>query len=408
MTGFNLSPLLHMVIMAFITALLPLSWVWLRQGSAANQAAARLRALSLVTLFLTFDLVLFGAFTRLTDSGLGCPDWPGCYGHVSPLQAQAHIDAAQAALPSGPVTTTKAWIEMLHRYFAAGIGVLTLTLALFSTWLKRRQPAVNIVLPWATFAWVCVQGAFGAFTVTLKLMPLVVSLHLLGGMTLLALLLAQARSAKTLIQPAGPGSSTQASISNTNEHAQSLKYAPSLNSLDSIEIPVGLRRRLLLGALVLVMQIALGAWVSSNYAVLACTSFPSCQGSFWPEMNFAQGFELMRHLGVKADGQFLDFSALTAIHYGHRLMAYLVFALLGWVAWGLIRHARTEAQATGLRRPAKMLLHLLLWQLLTGAANVLFSWPLAAALAHTAGAAGLVLVLTHLILTTRNTTNEQS
>jgi heme a synthase len=382
MTGFNLAPLWHVLLMGAVIALAPLAWVWLRQGNAANKAQRRLQALTLVTLFLTFDLVLFGAFTRLTDSGLGCPDWPGCYGQLSPLNTQAklHIDAAQAALPSGAVTTTKAWIEMLHRYFAAAIGVLTFTLAAFSSWLRRTDPRIPQALPWLSFVWVCAQGAFGAFTVTLKLMPLVVSLHLLGGMLLLALLLAQSRSAAQV-------------------HAQVDAHHPRRSGRISVE--PALRRWLALCGVVLPLQIALGAWVSSNYAVLACTSFPACQGSLWPSMDFAQGFELARSLGRTSDGQFLDFQALTAIHYVHRLMAYAVFAVLGVAALRLIRHAKNHADAASLRRPAKMLLHLLLWQLLTGVANVALNWPLAAALAHTAGAAGLVLVLTQLMLATQ-------
>ena len=131
---FDLTPALRLMLMGLAVALGPLAWVWLRNKQAP--AAQRLRVLTLVTLFLTFDLVVFGAFTRLTDSGLGCPDWPGCYGSASPLGAQVHIDAAQSAMPTGPVTHPKAWIEMIHRYLATGVGVLILTLALAS-WVAR-------------------------------------------------------------------------------------------------------------------------------------------------------------------------------------------------------------------------------------------------------------------------------
>ena len=133
-TLYDLSPALRLMLMGLAVALGPLAWVWLRNKHAP--AAHRLRVLTLVTLFLTFDLVIFGAFTRLTDSGLGCPDWPGCYGSASPLGAQLHIDAAQTAMPTGPVTHPKAWIEMIHRYLATGVGVLILTLALAS-WVAR-------------------------------------------------------------------------------------------------------------------------------------------------------------------------------------------------------------------------------------------------------------------------------
>ena len=197
---YDLSPALRLMLMGLVVALGPLAWVWLR--SRQSPLPHRLRVLTLVTLFLTFDLVLFGAFTRLTDSGLGCPDWPGCYGKASPLGAHAEITQAQSAMPTGPVTLPKAWIEMIHRYLATGVGVLILTLAAV-TWLawrqarKRATPGAaqpSVLQPWwptFTLVWVCLQGAFGALTVTMKLFPLIVTLHLLGGLVLLALLRAQ-------------------------------------------------------------------------------------------------------------------------------------------------------------------------------------------------------------------------
>ena len=154
--------------------------------------ARRLQALTVLVLFLTFDLVLFGAFTRLTDSGLGCPDWPGCYGNASPSGAHAQIEQAQAAMPTGPVTHGKAWIEMIHRYVAMGVGVLILTLAAGTWALRRRGAAVSPWWPTITLVWVCVQGAFGAWTVTMKLFPAMVTMHLLAGLVLLALLCRQA------------------------------------------------------------------------------------------------------------------------------------------------------------------------------------------------------------------------
>src|SRR5215217_6897247 len=168
----------------------PLAWVWLRNRGAG--AGRRLQALTVLTLFLTFDLVLFGAFTRLTDSGLGCPDWPGCYGNASPTGALAQIRAEEARMPTGPVTHGKAWVEMVHRYLATGVGVLITTLAI-ATWLQRKR-GVPVQPRWPAFtlAWVCLQGAFGALTVTMKLFPAIVTMHLLGGMVLLALLAMQA------------------------------------------------------------------------------------------------------------------------------------------------------------------------------------------------------------------------
>ncbi len=353
---YDLSPALRLMLMGVVVALAPLAWVWLRNARA--EPARRLQALTLVTLFLTFDLVLFGAFTRLTDSGLGCPDWPGCYGTASPAGAHAQISEAQAQMPTGPVTEAKAWIEMGHRYLATGVGVLILTLA-GATWLQRRRPA--LVSPWwpaATLAWVCVQGAFGALTVTMKLFPAIVTLHLLGAMVLLALLCRQAVAYEHAQRGAGPVVVLRAD-----------------------------RAWLKAGYGLLWLQIALGGWVSTNYAVLACNSFPACQGSWWPSMDFAQGFELWRELGKTGAGDHISFAALTAIHYAHRLMAYLLVPLFAALAWRLHR-------SPDLRRQARWIAGLVLWQLATGLSNVVLGWPLVAAVSHTAGAAALVVVLT--------------
>jgi len=389
---YNLSPALHLMLIGLVVAMGPLAWVWVRNRKAP--IAQRLQVLTLITLFLTFDLVLFGAFTRLTDSGLGCPDWPGCYGHASPLGAQQPISAAQAAMPSGPVTDSKAWIEMIHRYLATGVGVLILTLAVV-TWLARRfgqrgaqqfsvgpphpstlrqaqdrpgsgqtgytEREANILSPWwptLTLVWVCIQGAFGALTVTMKLFPLIVTLHLLGGLILLALL-----------------------------RVQAVRYAQAQG--ESLLVPLPRATWLLLAATfaLLWLQIALGGWVSTNYAVLACTDFPACQGSLWPQMDFREGFTFWRALGAGLDGDNISFQALTAIHYVHRLAAYPVFAALL-----LLAHKLRPIPA--MRSYALWIGGLALWQFATGLSNVVLGWPLVAAVAHTGGAAALVVVLT--------------
>jgi len=354
--GFEFAPVLRFALLAAVLALGPLAWWWLRhRGSDPRR---RLHALTLLTLFLTFDLVLFGAFTRLTDSGLGCPDWPGCYGSASPFGASEQIERAQATLPSGPVTHGKAWIEMVHRYLAAAVGVLILAMTLFS-WRLHRTGAPSPWWPSATLVWVCLQGAFGALTVTMKLYPAIVTAHLLGGLALLALLAAQQEA-----------------------------FEPR---------PLVLQRALWLGscavALLAIMQIALGGWVSTNYAVLACTDFPTCQGSWWPAMDFAHGFTLQRELGSTAQGGWLPFAALTAIHYTHRLAAYVLLAALALLAWRL--------QAAGQRRFAFGLALVALWQLASGLSNVVLGWPLVAAVAHTGGAAALVVLLTVLLVRAR-------
>jgi cytochrome c oxidase assembly protein subunit 15 len=324
----------------------------------------RLQALRIFTLWLTFDLILFGAFTRLTDSGLGCPDWPGCYGNTSPVGAGQAIAVAQAAMPTGPVTQAKAWIEMLHRYLATGVGALILLMTGTAWWVWYRAARsgaaapVKTLSPWwatATLLWVCLQGAFGAWTVTWKLFPAIVTLHLVGALVLLALLCVQ-------VVRGAPG------------------WQP-------IELPASVRRAALWAAGLLALQIVLGAWVSTNYAVLACSDFPQCQSRWWPEMNFTQGFELWRHLGMTAAGEPISFAALTAIHYVHRLMAYLVLVTLAVLAWQLNRRS-------GWRQASRVLAALVGLQLATGLINVVLGWPLLAALLHTGGAAALVLTLT--------------
>ncbi len=362
----NWQPVLQLMLLGAVLALGPLAWVWAR--THADGGGRRLQVLTLLTLFLTFDLVLFGAFTRLTDSGLGCPDWPGCYGSASPLGARAQIDAAQSALPSGPVTHGKAWVEMLHRYLASAVGVLIVAMALLSwqQWraARRAGTAAPRLSPWwatATLAWVCLQGAFGAWTVTLKLYPAIVTAHLLGGMALLALLAVQAWGGA---------------------------------ARERVDLGVPLRGGLVAVAALAALQIALGGWVSTNYAVLACSDFPTCQGRWWPAMDFAQGFALLRPLGVGSDGGWLPFEALTAIHMLHRLVAVLLLV-------ALLALAARLARVPALKRPALGLVAVAAWQLASGLGNVVLGWPLVAAVAHTGGAAALVLLLTRLLVGTR-------
>lgn len=368
----DLAPLARLVLLAFVLALFPLAWVWLRrpQASALSGPAGvsgagtllqtRLATLTALTLFLTFDLIVFGAFTRLSDSGLGCPDWPGCYGEVSPWGAKAAIHAAQTAAPGGPVTWSKAWIEMIHRYLAMAVGMLILVMAAVA-WRARRGLPFSPWWPTLTLVWVLVQGLFGKYTVTLKLYPAVVSLHLLGGLLLLVLLA-----------------------------AQHVAFKPALPS-QALLMGQGLRRLAWAAAAVLLVQIALGAWVSTNYAVLACTGFPACNGQWWPEMDFAHGFTLLRGLGEGVDGRGLTLQALVAIHMAHRLFALVAALVLGLLAWRLWRGPGFQ------RRFGAVLGGLLVLQLFSGLSNVVLGWPLLAALGHSAGAAGLVLTLALLL-----------
>jgi cytochrome c oxidase assembly protein subunit 15 len=354
--AYNLAPLLGILGAGTLIALVPLSLFWRRrQGDAP---ALRLQAFAWLVLFLSFDLVLLGAFTRLSDSGLGCPDWPGCYGHASPLGASEHIAAAETAVPTGAVTVTKAWIEMLHRYSATAIGLLVIALLVLALRESRRSGG-RISARWAaiTFVWICMQGAFGALTVTMRLYPAIVTLHLLAGFGLLVVLALQA------------------------EH-----YAPR-----PITLSAALRAGLIAVAALTVVQVALGGWVSSNYAVLACRDFPTCQGSWWPPMNLAEGFDVVRPLGQSGDAGYLPFAALTAIHLAHRLGALVLLPALLALAW------RLHVAGPEMRPWALGLLGLTAWQTASGLSNVLLGWPLAAAVAHTGGAAALVVVLTVLL-----------
>ncbi|MFZ4481166.1 MAG: COX15/CtaA family protein [Rhodoferax sp.] len=368
-TLYDLSPLAPLMMVGLLLALGPLAWVGYQQRRATPRR--RLQALTMLTLFLTFDLVMFGAFTRLTDSGLGCPDWPGCYGNASPIGADADIAAAQSAMPGGPVTHGKAWVEMIHRYLATAVGVLILVLTA-AAWLGRlkggRDALRDAISPWwptLTLAWVCLQGAFGALTVTMKLFPAIVTLHLLAGLLLLALLCWQMVSAA---------------------------------QLDGARLPTalapGLRWLLWLTLAALLLQITLGGWVSTNYAVLACNDFPRCQGSWWPLMDFQQGFEVWRELGFTAGGEFINFAALTAIHYVHRLAAYPVLLLLALLAWRL-------NALPGLRKASRWMAALTGLQLATGMSNVVLDWPLLAAVLHTGGAAALLVVMTWTLASSR-------
>lgn len=342
--------LLQLGLIGLTIALLPLSYVWVKADDD------KFRKLVWMTTFFTLDLVMFGGFTRLTDSGLGCPDWPGCYGTSSPFVAHAAISAAHLAMPSGPVSMSKAWIEMIHRYFAMAIGVLIIAQVLIA-WVARARRRPLSVSPWwptGLLLLILVQGAFGAWTVTMKLQPVIVTIHLLLGLTLLG----------------------------------SLGWlAARMTPLPAYDPEAGRHRAAALAALLLlVVQIALGGWVSTNYAVLACTDFPTCNGQWVPPMDFAHGFHLWRALGMAGDGEAITQDALVAIHWTHRTFAFVVIAFLVAFAWRMRRYA-------SLRRPADGVLLVVAIQFVTGLTNIVLQWPLPVAVAHNGGAAILLLLL---------------
>ena len=309
------------------------------------------RKLVLIALGLTLAVVVLGAYVRLADAGLGCPDWPGCYGQLSPSHAADEIARAQAIAPDGPVSVPKAWKEMVHRYLAATLGVIILVIAGIAL-RHRHDPAVRPVIALALVGVVIFQGLLGKWTVTLLLKPAIVTGHLIGGMTTLALLavlaLRAVRADRHTVTP------------------QVLRWAR-------------------IGLVLVAVQIVLGGWTSTNYAALACSDFPTCHGQLWPTMDIGNAFHVLRELGMTADGQMLSNDALTAIHWMHRIGAVAVTAGLLMLSVRLSR--------AGLASLAAAVLGVLSLQLALGIANVLLSLPLPLAVAHNAGAALLLLTL---------------
>ena len=364
------STLVQLALSGMLAAILPLAMVWM------SSDPHKYRKLVWLTAFLTFDLIVFGAFTRLTDSGLGCPDWPGCYGAANPFIAHEQISAAEALMPTGPVTVVKAWIEMIHRYLAMGVGYLCMALmgTAWLQWRKTKREEFRPGMPTLLFVAVCVQGAFGAWTVTLKLQPVIVTIHLLLGMGLLAIMCwLGARQNRAV---ASKGASLAASAA---------QFGPART----------LRILAIVSAAVLGLQIALGGWVSTNYATLACADFPLCAGQVIPEMDFEHGFTLWRELGKTAAGHYLPFSALTAIHWVHRNFAYVVVAVVGFTAWRAMG-------VPALRGTGRNIAIVLALQVAAGIATVYFAFPLAIAVLHNAGAALLVALVAMLNYQTKH------
>jgi cytochrome c oxidase assembly protein subunit 15 len=311
---------------------------------------ARFTRLIRATAILTFVLIVLGAFVRLSDAGLGCPDWPGCYGNLTPAHSVEDIRAAEAVQPGGPVTLAKAWKEMVHRYLAMIVGSLIAAIT-FAAVRNRRVWSQGVALPMVLSASVIFQAALGAWTVTLLLKPAIVTAHLLGGVLILAMLtwLWQRQ------RDAGAWS------------------APILDAHP-------LRVFALIALLTIFAQITLGGWVSTNYAALACADLPTCHGAWIPPMDFANAFHVIRPLGVGPDGELLTHEALRAIHWTHRVGAIVTVLIVGAFAWRLHRFDSG-------RRASRMLGALLALQIVLGLLNVAWSLPLAVAVMHNGVAA---------------------
>jgi len=316
---------------------------------------------------LCFALIMIGAWVRLTDAGLGCPDWPGCYGKLSPVQAKAQIAQAVAEQGGdhGPVSLGKAWREMIHRYIATGLGFLIIGIVLMA-WRLRHRLEQSPWLATFTLGVVILQGLFGKWTVTLLLKPAIVTGHLIGGLLTFSLLFWLWLRTRQAIEAVG----------------------------SRLKVPVkpptyGLQWFARLALLAVGFQIALGGWTSTNYAALACPDFPTCQEQWVPRVNFSDAFHVVRELGKTAQGDMIDLPALTAIHLSHRLGAVLVLMIIGLLAFFCFR----QGVAT---REARWLLLMLALQWALGISNVIFDLPLWVAVGHTGGAV-VLLALTLLL-----------
>jgi cytochrome c oxidase assembly protein subunit 15 len=315
------------------------------------------RRLALAGVLLALVVVVLGAWVRLSAAGLGCPDWPGCYGHLSAGSAADNVDAVNQAFPHRPFEYHKAIKEMVHRYFASGLGFLILVLAGLAI-SNRKDPEQPVALPLALVALVIFQGLLGMWTVTLLLKPLIVVLHLIGGLSTLSLLGWLAMSPSKAPERWSPASA-------------------------------GLRKLAVVGLAVLALQIMLGGWTSSNYAAFACPDFPTCQNSYWPHMDVKDAFVLWRGLGIDYEGGVLDHPARVAIHFVHRLGAIAAAIILGVLSFLALRRGTTPA----IRTAGVILGLVLVAQLFLGPIMVMRALPLALATAHN-GVAALLLLAT--------------
>jgi len=346
------------------------------------------RRINLLTLLLCFGVVVFGAYVRLSDAGLGCPDWPGCYGHLTVPEAEHEVAAAAERYPQRPVEAPKAWKEMIHRYIASTLGLLIVGLAVLS--LRLRAAGAPRRLPWLLVGLVVFQGILGMWTVTWQLKPLAVTAHLLGGMATLALLLWMYLSVRR--EAGGERRESEPLREHRSERHVAFALARETAAPTvAIAAPAPPRIRLFAGLALtlLVAQVFLGGWTSTNYAALACPDFPTCHGSFWPETDVATAFTLWHGLGINYEYGILDARARVTIHHFHRVGALVVaVALLLLGGWLLRRGPAPRWKTLGAAVLAALLL-----QLSIGVGVVVLQFPLGLAAAHNAGAALLLAVL---------------
>lgn len=310
------------------------------------------KRLILLGAILALCVVVLGAYVRLSDAGLGCPDWPGCYGTLTVPESKAAIANAQISYPESVIEVGKAWKEMAHRYLAGTLGLIVFGIAVIS-WKMRKR--VSIFVPTILLILIIFQALLGMWTVTLLLKPVIVTAHLIGGMSTLALL--------TWLAHRHYGYSSGSIISYPNT-ALSIRF----------------------GLVILFIQIFLGGWTSSNYAALACTDFPTCHGAWWPQMQIEEGFSFFRNLGKNSNGETISLAALTTIQWVHRLGALVTFLYLGFLSISLFKYWQ-------LQRLTIILIVLLSIQISLGIANLLLHLPLVLAVGHNLVAALLVIVM---------------
>jgi heme a synthase len=320
------------------------SGVHVGEKAILEQRLLWFRRLALIGAVLAATVVVLGAWVRLTNAGLGCPDWPGCYGHL---------------YPTGVHQAGQAWHEMIHRYAATGLGMVIIILLGWSV-ARRHDPGQPLIPVALLFVIVCLQGALGAFTVTLRLKPLIVTAHLFGGLTTLSLL-------------------------------WWLSITPESRALSAPE--TGLRKVALAAFAVLILQIFLGGWTSTNYAAVACPDFPTCQRSWWPSMDFRDAFVLWRGVNLDYEGGVLANPARMAIHFTHRLGA----AVTGLILVGSGSLTVMRARSRRLSRAGMFVIAAVVVQISIGIATVQLGVPLGLATLHNAGAATLVIAMVWLV-----------
>ena len=323
--------------------------------------------LTRISIILAFVVVILGAYTRVSDAGLGCPDWPGCYGKVVVPGAERDIDQTNNIYASRPLERSKAWKEMIHRYAAGTLGLLILVIAVLS-WKNRSQPGQQVIMPLILVGLVIFQALLGMWTVTLLLKPVVVMGHLLGGMSILALLFW---------------------IDIKGRHNQAVT-----NSTKSPLWPWALA-----ALCVVVIQISLGGWTSANYAALICPDFPFCQGRWWPPMNFVEGFNPWHGHGINYEYGVLDAPGRTAIHMSHRMWAVVTLLFVGFVAFRACLGGGAR-----IKRAGGILLLALIVQFSLGVANILLRLPVPVAVGHNGVAALLLLSTLALLFHARHST----